>query len=826
MQLEDFLSSSASRPPLRTRTEFNDKLERLRQRTGVSDLDQEYARIYSENTIARYESRNHAARAYKFLLCSFKPMTLNQLVSAVALQEDGNLHPNVFGPYILDICSNFITVTRDEVQFAHASAREYLESRTVGEYEEFGRNAQHCEAALTSLYAVRHYCGQLLNHAIETKAWNYEKLYDLLPVELHFAFYAAMFWATHASELSVAARKAKCISSEIVQFLTSAALGDWRDWIWRTKGTGDSRNLASISCNEKFSVPNPIPLISSFGFVECLEMPEIACRIPDQGINSNGLTPLHLACIYGQSAVIEKLLRCFREHVDINMDVIYGATPLCAAIKSGTNSIEVVSLLLKHGVITTNSSEKGIQALRVAVIRGSIEIVQMLLEHMKKEFTHQEVLSYLVQQNGGVLWLAVQDEGRYAAFEFLLAEVRELGLDIANSAFKDRQGYQLGGRLLREASIWSNLKGLQLLAKLKVPIRETGFGLTALRCALTTETAEHLLRLDSSLLWARGVDGATALHEVHHRCVAEVLLRHRPALLWERDNQGRTALHRARDARIAEYLLGQDPSLVSARDAQKKTPLLTASEYFYSSCELYPLWRMLLRSGGDINDCDETGRNIWHLLVQGKDLRENRYDDVLNFPIEKGLVGTRDHGGNTALHILGTLEVTIPEPWLDSLFRLMGAGERLLATNKAGKTAAENTLMSLLQRHAGWDTGTGRPFYVGSRSRRVLSRVIVHFMEELRQEEDSRILSEEQLDKSRFLCHRLIEASIHNVKKAEERIRQDRLEGDEIILGYLQKQRECGWQLPMYKANWFKEVDKDGVCALGMRARRTLVHSA
>ncbi|KAF7503927.1 hypothetical protein GJ744_003008 [Endocarpon pusillum] len=806
MQLEDFLSSSASRPPLHTRTEFNDKLERLRQRTGVSDLDQEYARIYSENTIVGYESCIHAARAYKLLLCSFKPMTLNQLVSAVAMQEDGNSHPDVSGPYILDICSNFITVTRDEVQFAHASAREYLESRRVGEYEEFGHNAQHCEAALTSLYAVRHYCGELLNHAIETG--QYELPCRRLPVELHFTCYAAIFWATHASKLSAAARKAKCISSEIARFLSSAALGDWGDWIWRTWGAEESRNFASITHKDNnFYVPNPVRLISVFGFVECLEMPEIACRIPDQGTNSRSPTPLHLACIYGQSAVIEKLLGCFREHVDINKDVVDCGTPLCAAIKSGTNSIEVVSLLIKHGVITTNSSEKGLKALREAVYHGHHEIVQMLLEHMKKEFTHQEVLSCLLDPKGGILWLAAKDERHYAAFEFLLAEARELGLDIANSAFKDGQGDQLGDHLLCWASIGGNNEGLNLLAELKASNGETGYGVTALGGARTTKIAEFLLRLHPSLLWATGVDGATALHKVRHRCVVELLLRHRPALLWERDNRGRTALHRARDNNIAEYLLGQDPSLVSARDAQKKTPLLTASEYLGSFFGLQAFWKMLLGSGGDINDCDATGRNILHLLVQGKSFS----GDDLDFLIKKGLAGNRDHGGNTALHLLGTLQVTVLRFWLEALFRLVGAGERLLATNKAGKTAAENTIMSLLQRYA------GRLFDVWIFLRRMLSRVIIQFMEELRQEEDNRLLSEEQLDKLRFLCHRLIQASHHNVKKAEERIRKDRMEGDEIILGYLQKQRECGWQLPMSKANWFNEDDKDGEGEVGGR---------
>lgn len=50
IQLEDFFSSSTSRPRLHTQEEVNDKLERLDNRVGVVDLDLEYERVYCENT--------------------------------------------------------------------------------------------------------------------------------------------------------------------------------------------------------------------------------------------------------------------------------------------------------------------------------------------------------------------------------------------------------------------------------------------------------------------------------------------------------------------------------------------------------------------------------------------------------------------------------------------------------------------------------------------------------------------------------------------------------------------------------------------------------
>ena len=214
MQLEEFLSSSMSRPRLRTTREVNEKLEKLCQRSNIGNLDKEYERIYSQNTTPDTESRQHAVKAYKLLLCCFQPLLLNQLVQAVSLEDDGSMHPEVCEDYILEICSNFIMVTHKIVRFAHASAKEYLQLREENHRREFCSENQHLQASLSSLS-----CAKIF---VRLRAMPMPQNY-----KEDWASYAAQYWAIHAQQVSVATRELRSLSSIIRAFIFSAAFLDW-----------------------------------------------------------------------------------------------------------------------------------------------------------------------------------------------------------------------------------------------------------------------------------------------------------------------------------------------------------------------------------------------------------------------------------------------------------------------------------------------------------------------------------------------------------------------------------------------------------------------
>lgn len=79
-------------------------------------------------------------------------------------------------------------------------------------------------------------------------------------------------------------------------------------------------------------------------------------------------------------------------------------------------------------------------------------------------------------------------------------------------------------------------------------------------------------------------------------------------------------------------------------------------------------------------------------------------------------------------------------------------------------------------------------------------------MEELTQEEESQLFGREQLDILYFLCHCRRKISRYEDAQAEEMIRRGSKQG--LILEIITRQRECGWQLPMYqKEHFFEQSD-------------------
>lgn len=107
-----------------------------------------YDDIYDMNT-PEPEDRGIAERAFKWVMCCQRPLSIEMLVKAVSLDPDGSVDEEVGADYILDICSNFIIVDHNQlVQFAHLSVREYLMNGTKHGYTTVDA---HNQAAMTSL---------------------------------------------------------------------------------------------------------------------------------------------------------------------------------------------------------------------------------------------------------------------------------------------------------------------------------------------------------------------------------------------------------------------------------------------------------------------------------------------------------------------------------------------------------------------------------------------------------------------------------------------------------------------------------------------------
>ena len=66
-------------------------------------------------------------KAFKWVLCSFRPLALEALIQAIAMNVDGSVDHVIDESFVLQLCTNFIVVTKSGiVRFAHRSVKEYI----------------------------------------------------------------------------------------------------------------------------------------------------------------------------------------------------------------------------------------------------------------------------------------------------------------------------------------------------------------------------------------------------------------------------------------------------------------------------------------------------------------------------------------------------------------------------------------------------------------------------------------------------------------------------------------------------------------------------
>jgi ankyrin repeat protein len=105
---------------------------------------------------------------------------------------------------------------------------------------------------------------------------------------------------------------------------------------------------------------------------------ELIGREPElvRAYSHDGWTPLHLACFFGQPALVEMLIA---QGAEVNARSRNAAknTPLHAAA-AGRNR-DAVRLLLEHGADVNARQEGGWRALHAASQNGDVEMVQLLI---------------------------------------------------------------------------------------------------------------------------------------------------------------------------------------------------------------------------------------------------------------------------------------------------------------------------------------------------------------------------------------------------------------------------------------------------------------
>jgi ankyrin repeat protein len=106
-------------------------------------------------------------------------------------------------------------------------------------------------------------------------------------------------------------------------------------------------------------------------------------KIKINEVNQESTTPIYAAALLGRTDIVRVLLEAkLEEKINPNLSTDEGATPLMIAIQKGYNNI--VNLLLKIENINLDPAENGLSPLFLAAQAGNLEIMQMLLKRSKE----------------------------------------------------------------------------------------------------------------------------------------------------------------------------------------------------------------------------------------------------------------------------------------------------------------------------------------------------------------------------------------------------------------------------------------------------------
>ncbi|KAK6350646.1 hypothetical protein TWF718_003833 [Orbilia javanica] len=297
-------------------------------------LDDTYARIlHNIPTIYRHK----AIRILQFLTYSKRPLGIEEIVDALAVDTNGQTYfdPENRMPCPMDIlyyCPSLVVVVDStwpypwssyaqkpclELQLAHLSVKEYLTSDRLGAIGlNIGRELSEFEANASMAKVCLRYMLNLDAHLhLRLKVF-----FDRFP----FTEYCATYWADFVS----IAEADETIQELVTRFFSS------------------DRGL----CSRCYGI--------RFGALHCGQ-----------------ISPLYYASRVGLKRTVEKLLR---QGVDVN-PALRGA--LSIATLNGHR--EIVELLLKNGAKVNGGSYYD-TPLDTAILRGHIHIVELLLRHGAK----------------------------------------------------------------------------------------------------------------------------------------------------------------------------------------------------------------------------------------------------------------------------------------------------------------------------------------------------------------------------------------------------------------------------------------------------------
>ena len=381
LQLALFFSPKSR---LRHSKDVETKLRALERKTGLPELNLVYREIYDMNTDEGSESRAVAVRAFKWILAAYTPLELAELRYAAAIRDDGVLDHEVNNDFVLDVCSNFVTVdTSDHPQFVHASVREFLEDLEIDDSRVYSERLAHTQAAKTCL-------GYLTSSMFLSAPEN--------ELDRGFPAYVRDFWTSHCEACKDNRKEDKVLRTFLVDFLSLEEVHPgflrWHkcvtlystseDFQWNRQRTYSFATSFVLpveyrkqNMGEECLTPEPSPFLVAcvVGVLDVVVKHRTNDRAMLNARNSWSCSGLHLACKYGHSDVALTLLE---KGASINVKDKHGTTPLHSAVNGENEAL--VRMLLEAGAHVESKDNFGLRPLSIAVYKGSIPLVRMLLD--------------------------------------------------------------------------------------------------------------------------------------------------------------------------------------------------------------------------------------------------------------------------------------------------------------------------------------------------------------------------------------------------------------------------------------------------------------
>lgn len=306
-----------------------------------AELKQHYKIIYQDILESAPSTSSIARKTFSWMLAAQRMLTVEEMIAAVALDDDGFYHSDLDIARLLDICRNLVIITSIDYaskqmafQMVHLSVREYLE-----ELPEFSAEQVHTVAI-----------SRLLSNFNSSAQFERDILIKEKPLRALRDYTVYLF--KHA-EMSLLATSECDLAPEMRSFLfdnqynNTPMLNEWHHIV-------DEFRERSILTQDS---PGSLTM---------------------RGFNGLDAGGLYLICRHGLLSILENL-----DHDEINPWQAHSSKQLSRALWEATRhgKSAIAKWLLKRQIVHPNESHTHVPPLYTAVWDQREEIVGLLLEY-------------------------------------------------------------------------------------------------------------------------------------------------------------------------------------------------------------------------------------------------------------------------------------------------------------------------------------------------------------------------------------------------------------------------------------------------------------